>query len=200
MKIIGLAGTSGTGKTTIARHLEGRGGVAIDADRVGHELLQSDREVIAAVRDLVGEDAFGEDGHIDRARLGARVFADAQLLERYNGIIHPAIRRRTGELVEAARTGGAPFVVIDAALLLDSQMPFTFHLMLALTAPQETRFRRLVARGDRRPEQVRARLASQSHIEKSFYKADVVVDTGRDLGEVLAEIDRLVDELVNDRT
>jgi len=200
MKIIGIAGPSGTGKSTIARHLEGRGGVAVDADRVGHRLLEQDTGVIEAVRREVGEDVFDEGGCIDRKRLGARVFADAETLRRYNAIIHPAIRRRCGERVAQARSDGTAFVVIDAALLLDSQMPFGFDLMIALTAPEDQRFERLVARGERSPGEVRARLASQPEIEKSFYKADVVVDTGRDLDEVLADIDRLVDRLMNDRT
>jgi dephospho-CoA kinase len=200
MKIVGLAGESGTGKTTIARHITGNGGVHIDADRVGHELLDADAAVIAAVLELAGDGVLNEQGRIDRKRLGAAVFADPGLLQRYNAIIHPAIRRRCGELVEAARAKGVTLVVVDAALLLDSDMPFGFDLMVALRASGDTQMRRLVARGDRTEVEARARLARQGHIEKSFYKADVVVDTDRDLPEVLAEIDRRVAPLLNDRT
>jgi dephospho-CoA kinase len=200
MKIVGLAGESGTGKTTIAQHLARSGGVHIDGDRVGHELLQSDAGVINAVRDLAGDDVFDADGKIDRQRLGAAVFADPDMLARYNAIIHPAIRRRCGELVDAARSGGAALAVVDAALLLDSGMPFEFDLMIALRASRDVQMRRLVARGDRTGEEARARLDRQQHIEKSFYKADVVVDTDGDLPEVLAEIDGHIARLLNDRT
>jgi len=200
MKIVGLAGQSGTGKTTIARHLETRGGAHIDGDRVGHELLETDAEVIDAVRALAGDGVFDEQGRIDRKRLGAAVFADPALLSRYNAIIHPAIRRRCGELVDAARSQGAALAVVDAALLLDSGMPFEFDLMIALRASHEVQIRRLVARGDRTEMEARARLERQQHIEKSFYKADVVVDTDRDLSEVLAEIDGHIAPLLNDRT
>jgi len=200
MVIVGLAGESGTGKTTIARHLVGRGAVHIDADRVGHELLDADAEVTAAVRALAGDGVFDAGGRIDRRRLGAAVFADPDLLLRYNAIIHPAIRRRCGELVEAARLGAATMVVVDAALLLDSSMPFEFDLMIALRASHDTQLRRLVARGDRTEAEARARLDRQHDIEKSFYKADAVVDTDMDLPEVLAEIDRHVAPLLNDRT
>lgn len=189
MKIVGLAGQSGTGKTTIARHLESRGAVHIDGDRVGHELLENDAAVIAAVRGLAGDAVFGPDGHIDRKRLGAAVFADPELLRRYNAIIHPAIRRCCGELVAAARRSGVPMVVVDAALLLDAEMPFAFDLMIALRASTATQMQRLAGRGDRTEAEARARLERQQDLEKSFYKADVVVDTDRDLNDVLAEID-----------
>jgi len=200
MIIVGLAGESGTGKTTIARHLAGRGAVHIDADRVGHELLDADVEVIAAVRALAGDGVFDAGGRIDRKRLGTAVFSDPDLLLRYNAVIHPAIRRRCGQLVEAARSQGAPMAVVDAALLLDSSMPFEFDLVIALRASRETQMRRLVARGDRTETEARARLDRQRDIEKSFYKADAVVDTDMDLPEVLAEIDRHVAPLLNDRT
>ena len=200
MIIIGLAGESGTGKTTIGRHLAGGSGVHIDADRVGHDLLDADAEVRAAVCALAGDGVLDAAGRIDRKRLGAAVFADPELLLRYNAIIHPAIRRRCGQRVEAARSQGAPLVVVDAALLLDSAMPFEFDLMIALRASRDTQMRRLVERGDRTEAEVRARLDRQGDIEKSFYKADVVVDTDKDLPQVLAEIDRHVAPLLNDRT
>jgi len=200
MRIIGLAGESGTGKSSIGVYLAGHGGVHIDADRVGHELLDSDAGVITAVRALAGDGVLDGDGRIDRKRLGAAVFADPRLLERYNAIIHPAIRRRCGELVDEALSQGTALVVVDAALLLDSSMPFEFDLMIALRASRATQMRRLVGRGDRTEAETRARLDRQGHIEKSFYKADVVVDTDRDLPEVLAEIDRHVTPLLNDRT
>ena len=200
MIVIGLAGESGTGKTSIGRHLSGRGAVHIDADRVGHELLDSDPAVIASVLALAGDGVMDPGGRIDRRRLGAAVFADPDLLRRYNAIVHPAIRRRCGQLVEAARAQGAPMAVVDAALLLDSSMPFEFDLMIALRASRQTQMQRLVARGDRTEEEARARLERQRDIEKSFYKADAVVDTDRDLSEVLAEIDRHLAPLLNDRT
>ena len=197
MKVIGIAGESGTGKTMIGEHLAGRGAVHIDADRVGHELLVGSRDVIDAVRAIFGDSVFDGDGVVDRRKLGEHVFADEDLRKRLNSVIHPAIRARCGELVEEARERGAPFVVIDAALLLDSQMPFSFDLLMGLRASHEVQVERLLARGGYTEQEIRARLASQEAVEKSFYKAGVVVDTEKERDEVLAEIDRLVDGIVN---
>lgn len=196
MKIIGIAGGSGTGKTTIAQHLAGRGGYHIDGDRVGHDILREDGDVIAAVREQIGADVFDAGGAVDRRLLGRKVFGDATLLRAYNAIIHPAIRRRCGAQIEAARAAGAPFAVVDAALLLDSRMPFAFDLMIALRASRRTQMSRLMGKGGFSADEVRARLDRQAAIEKSFYKADAVVDTDRDLDDVIAEVDRLVDTVL----
>jgi len=193
VKVIGIAGASGTGKSTVAAHLAARGGVHVDADAVGHEVLESDAGVVAAVRERIGPDVFDGRGRIDRRLLGERVFTDAAALSALNAIIHPVIRARCGRLVESARRKGAPFVVVDAALLLDSKMPFAFDLLIALRCDEEARFRRIMAKGGWSEEEVRRRLASQRDLENSFYKADVVVDTDGDKVAVLEEIDRLVD-------
>lgn len=195
MKIVGVAGGSGTGKSTVAAHLAAHlGGVHIDADAVVHELLAFDEEVGAAVRSRFGETVFGPDGSVDRRALGAVVFDDPASRRDLEAIVHPVLRRRCGERVVEARKSGVAAVVVDAALLLDSKMPFRFDLMVALRCDEAVRFERIMAKGGWDEEAVRSRLSSQRDIEKSFYKADVVVDTDGQLDAVLAEVDRVVDE------
>lgn len=199
MVIIGLAGESGTGKTTIGRHLADKfGGVHIDADRVGHDLLAGDSGVIAAVRKIAGDTVFDKQGQIDRRALGAVVFADPDKLKRYNAVIHPAIRRRCGEMVAQALAGGAALAAIDAALLLDSAMPFQFDLMVALRCDRDVQIQRLRDKGGRTAEEIAARLDNQRHIEKSFYKADAVVDTGVELEQMFERIDAIAEKVIND--
>lgn len=196
MRIVGLAGESGTGKSTIAAHLAMRGGVHVNADAIAHDLLANDEEVRAAVRDQISAGVFGADGRLDRRRLGAIVFNDNELLRKLNGIIHPAIRRACGDRVEELESRGVPFVVIDAALLLTSRMPFEFDLMIALSCEPQKQFERLMAKGGRTEAEVRARLRSQTHIRDFFHNADVVVDTGKAKEDVFAEVDALVDRLL----
>jgi dephospho-CoA kinase len=197
MKIVGLAGESGTGKSTIAAHLTMRGGAHIDADIVGHEVLETDEAARGRVRDRIGSDVFDTEGHVDRRRLGALVFNDEALLAALEEIIHPAIRRECGRRIEKLKSAGVPFVVIDGALLLDSKMPFGWDLMIALDCDEEEQVTRLMAKGGRTEQEVRDRLASQRAIRDSFDKADVVVDTCGPKDEVLAEIDGLIDDLLD---
>jgi dephospho-CoA kinase len=197
MKVIGIAGETGTGKSTIGAHLaERHGGVHVDTDRIGHGLLGGDEDVVEAVRARFGDDVFDALGRVDRRALGARVFADEGARLDLNAIIHPAIRRVCGELVERARASGANVAVIDGALLLDSRMPFAFDLMIALRCDPDARFARVMAKGGWSEAEVRRRMASQGGVEKSFYKADAVVDTDGELDAVLAAVDRVVDPVM----
>ena len=200
MKIIGLAGESGTGKSTIAAYLTTRGGAHVDADIVGHEILENDPEVREAIRERVSADVFARDGRLDRRRLGQLVFDDADMLQTLNDILHPAIRRECGARVQALEARGVPFVVIDAALLLTSQMPFEFDLLIALDCGRDEQLRRLSARGVRTREEVSARLRNQRHIRDFFDNADVVVNTDKPKQEVFAEIDSYVDQLLGSET
>jgi dephospho-CoA kinase len=190
--IIGLAGGSGTGKSTIAAHLVRGGGVHIDADRIGHDLLARDAGVITMVRAAFGGDVAGAGGAVDRRALGRRVFSDPEALRRLGAIVHPAIVRGCAAAVGAAAAAGEPLAVVDAALLLEVEMRVAWDLTIALRCPRPERVRRIMAKGGWSEEEARLRLDSQAHIEKSFYKADAVVDTGRRIEEVLAEVDRVV--------
>ncbi len=193
--VIGLAGGSGTGKSTVAAHLVARhGGVHVDGDRIGHDVLD-DSAVARRLRATFGDDVAPND-HIDRRILGPLVFADENRLAQLNAIVHPAIVARCDEAVANARAKGVPLAVVDAALLLEVPMSFVFDRILALTCDPEIRVQRLLAKGGHSEARIRDRLARQAAMEKHFYKADGVVDTGRDLQAVLADVDAWVDPLV----
>lgn len=192
--VVGIAGGSGSGKSTVASHLARRyRGVHVDGDRVAHDVLSSDTATIARLRDTFGPRIFGADGRIDRRVLGRIVFADPEALHKLNAIVHPAVVARSAEAVVRARVDGVPLVIVDAALILEVPMPFGFDLTIALTSAREERKRRLLAKGGWSAAEVEARLDRQDGMEKHFYKADAVVDTGRTLAEVLADVETLID-------
>lgn len=194
--VIGIAGGSGTGKSTIASYLAAKhGGVHVDGDRVAHEVL-ADPAVEARVRLAFGDGVFDAHGRIDRRRLGRMVFGATARLRALNAIVHPAVVARCAEAVVRARVEAVPLVIVDAALLFEVPMPFGFDLTLALTCDRSERMRRLLAKGGWSEDDVRARLDRQEGMEKHFYKADAVVDTGRDLAVVLADVEVLVDAVM----
>jgi dephospho-CoA kinase len=196
MKVIGLAGGSGTGKSAIASHLAGRGARHIDADKIGHDLLRGDPGIIRAVRDAFGEDVFS-DGVVDRRKLGRVVFGDSRRLGTLNAILHPAVLEACRRMILQLEEDGTEMVVVDAALLLEVEFPFEFDLVIALRAPRVEQEKRLLAKGGASRDEIAARLDSQARLERSFEDADVVLDTTGPLHRVLAEVDRIVDGLVS---
>jgi dephospho-CoA kinase len=192
--VVGIAGGSGSGKSMMAAYLAGRyGGVHVDGDRVAHDVLSADADAIAKIRSTFGAEVFDASGRVDRRRLGRVVFADPDALQRLNAVVHPVVVARCAEAVARAKVDGVPLVVVDAALILEVPMPFGFDLTIALTCDREERMRRLMAKGGWSRDDLRARLDRQDGMEKHFYKADAVVDTGRALPAVLAAVEALVD-------
>jgi dephospho-CoA kinase len=196
MKIVGLVGESGTGKTTIAKYLERKGAGRIDADAIVHEILANDQAVQGEIRDRFGERVF-RDGAVDRAELAKIVFADAGDLEALNGIIHPAVIEAIVARAKALEVSGCDYIVIDAALLLEVPLPLKIDLMLALRATREEQTKRLRALGGRSDAEIAARLDRQRHLEKSFDRADIVVDTNRPKDVVFAEVSGIINMLLD---
>jgi len=198
MKIVGIVGQSGTGKTTIACHLEDRGAGRIDADRIVHDILEHDESVRKAVAASFGQGVVVE-GRVDRAALGRVVFSDSDALDTLNGIVHPPVIAAIVDRVKDFGRKGVSLVVIDAALLLEVSLPIEIDLIIALRCDRDEQLRRLVAAG-RSSKELEARLDSQAHIEKSFDRADVVIDTNRPETTVLTEIDQIIDMLLGEPT
>jgi dephospho-CoA kinase len=196
LKIIGIAGESGSGKSTIARHLKKRGGAHIDADSVGHELLDNDAIVRNKILHYFGPDVFTSDGVVDRRSLGAVVFKDAELLKILNSILHPPILDACIKRANEMKRQGAEFAIIDAALLLEIDRPLPVDFTIALRCNKEEQVRRLLAKGGVTDQEIHRRLERQSSLQESFHRADIVLDTDGDLATVLAAVDHIVDEVL----
>jgi dephospho-CoA kinase len=145
--VIGLVGGVGSGKSEVARLIAARGGVLVDADRIGHQLLR-EPGVEGEVRACWGDAVFGPDGEVDRARLADEVFSQpaesGRGIEALNRIVHPELIRRVRRAVEEVRREGrAPWVVVDAALLLEWGLESLCDVVVFVEAPAQERRRRL---------------------------------------------------------
>ena len=145
MKRIGITGPTGAGKTTLLREVEALGGAVIDCDVVYHELLEGDRLLQCELDRRFGP-LRGEDGAIDRKRLGAIVFGDPEKLAQLNEVVRTAIVDRTRALVEDDRRQGRTLAAIDAIALVESGLDRLCSATVAVTAPPEARVRRIMAR------------------------------------------------------
>ena len=159
MRVIGITGPTGAGKTTVLQALESLGGVLIDADAVYHDLTRSSQAMQAELITRFGPVYDGNE--LDRKKLGAVVFQDEKALADLNRITHKYIARETQRRIEAAKAAGATAVGIDAIGLLESQLVDFCDYTLAVTAPEELRVKRIMARDGISEDYARRRIDAQ---------------------------------------
>ena len=153
--ILGITGGSGCGKTTLLKLIGQQGGLILDCDAIYHELLATDRELLAAIEGRFPGVVAG--GVLQRKKLGALVFSDEQALEDLNRITHGAVKREVLRRLEA----GPKLAAIDAIALFEGGLAELCDLTVAVTAPTEDRVRRLMARDSISEEYARSRIAAQ---------------------------------------
>jgi dephospho-CoA kinase len=174
--VIGLVGGIGSGKSVVAAALARRGGFVIAGDVLGHEALRQ-----PAIRDQVvkrwGRDVLNEQGEIDRRRLGAIVFRDPAELRTLESFVFPWIERRIGE--EIARSEGnhhVPFIVLDAAILLEAGWNGVCDRIVFVNTPREQRLKRLKDQRGWSEKEVQAREHAQMSLSEKQNRADAVID------------------------
>lgn len=183
---IGLTGNIACGKSTVGRLLVNRGAEYIDADQLVHALLEAGTPENARVVERFGPGVRGPDGRIDRATLGAIVFADPAALRDLEAILHPAVRVEIRRRLAATR---APIVVVDAIKLLESGLARELDAVWVVTCPRAEQLRRLTAERGLTPEQAVARIDAQSPQEEKIRQATVVIDNGGSLAETERQVD-----------
>jgi dephospho-CoA kinase len=145
--IIGLTGPIGCGKSTVAAMLAELGGVAIDADALSREVTAPGEPALAAIRDRFGDAVFERSGALDRAALGAIVFADPAALADLEAIVHPGVRTRFEAALGAARAAGDPFVSVEAIKLIEGGLAERCDEVWLITCEGEEQRSRLEGRG-----------------------------------------------------
>ncbi len=141
--VIGLLGGIGSGKSTVAAELAALGCGRIDADAIGHELLK-DPQVKAELAERWGKGVFDEDGNIDRKALAELAFASRRETEALNAIMHPRIRRQMVKQIDAMQADpDTPAIVVDAALLLETDWHELCNVFIFVSAPEDIRAKRV---------------------------------------------------------
>ena len=145
MRVIGLTGGMGTGKSEVAAALAALGAEVIDADREGHLAYRSGTPGWQRVVERFGRDILGSDGQVDRSKLGSLVFGDPRALAALNAAVHPLIRERIEARLAELSAGGTGVVVLDAALLYQAGWNDRTDEVWVVTAPPEAAAERLRA-------------------------------------------------------
>lgn len=201
---VGLTGNIGSGKSSVARLLEARGALVIDADVLARQAT-ADPEVVERIAAELGPQLVvsgaGGAPTLDRAKTAGLVFSDEAALSKLNAIVHPWVRRRREELEVAALRAELPPAVIvhDVPLLYETGMENEFDLVVVVDAPLEERIRRVRARSGLSAEEVIRRDAAQLPLADKVARADLVVDNAGGPAALEREVARLWELLSSHR-
>jgi dephospho-CoA kinase len=187
---VGLTGGLASGKSTVAGMLRALGAEVLDADAVVRGLYHEGGVGSEAARELFGDAVLGPDGHVDRTRIAAVVFANPGARHALEARIHPLVRAERGRFFDEAENRGAPVAVVEASQLLEAKTESDYDRILLVTAPEEERVRRWGEKGGD-PDDARLRMAAQIQAEAARARAhDVISNDG-----TLEELRRKVEEL-----
>jgi dephospho-CoA kinase len=198
MKTLGLLGGIASGKTVVARELQKLGGVVLDADRAGHEVLLLPH-VKTAARARWGDSIFNSDGEIVRKALAAIVFARTDAgeneLHYLEQLTHPEIGRRLQDELNLLTSRGVQVAVLDAPVMLKAGWDRFCDQIWFIDAPRELRLKRAQERGWTE-EEFTAREMAQEPVERKRELADFVVDNSSTMEYTQQQIERLWHALI----
>ena len=176
---IGLTGGIGTGKSLVTSFLQEQGANVINADLLGHEAYLPGTVGFKQVVSEFGEDIVGEDGHVDRQKLGPIVFSDPSNMDRLNAIMHPLIKDMIQTQLDDVEGKGQLIAIVEAAVLIEAGWESLFDEVWVVTADEEEVISRLASRNGLSREDSQKRINSQmTSIERSAHGDVVINNTG----------------------
>ena len=199
MRVIGLTGGIGTGKSEVSRILGELGASLINADQIGHEAYRPNSP---AWREIVG--AFGPEilqasGEIDRRRLGVIAFGDPKAKAKLDPIMYPRIGRAIGEKINELRQLGKQVAVVEAALLIEAGWDSLVDEVWVTHSPEQLVLARLRRRNHLTEEEIRSRILSQLSFEERSRSADVLLENSGSMHELRNRVKSLWSNLVDEK-
>jgi dephospho-CoA kinase len=192
----GLTGGIACGKSTVARYFQDLGAHTIDADRVGHELIEPGHAAYEEIVERFGKEILDSGGRIDRKKLGPKVFADPQQLRVLNAILHPRIAAHMRELAaEYQRANPRSVVIIDAPLIFESGMEGTLRKVMVAWCRPEQQLERLMAKRGISREEAEQRIKAQMPLDEKCRRADYIIDCSGTIEESREQAQALYPEL-----
>jgi dephospho-CoA kinase len=196
MDIYGLTGGIGSGKSAAAAFFEECGVPVVSADELSRVVVTPGSEGLGAVVAAFGDGVLAANGELDRRKLGALVFKDPTLRARLEGILHPRIRDCFQDVLAALEATGHTMVVYEVPLLFENNLDKQMKAVILVSAPDDQRIARVVARDKLSPEDVRARMAAQMDDKSRRARAHHVIENDGDLEHLHAQIEALIAKLM----
>lgn len=186
MRIVGLTGGIGSGKTTVAKLFNALGVPVYDSDQQAKELMNNSEILIKKIKSLLGEDSY-ENKKLNRSFIAQKVFGDKELLSKLNTIVHPAVRE---DFLVWVSNQNHKYVIQETALLFENKAEELYDSVILVTAPEEVRVKRVLQRDKNTREAILARINNQLSDAVKIPKADFVIEN-INLDETKEKVEKL---------
>jgi dephospho-CoA kinase len=194
MRIWGLTGNIGSGKSTVARLLAAKGVPVVDADQIAREVVQPGRPALRAIAARWPQ-VVAKDGTLDRKALAARVFNDQPELEELNQIVHPRIAEEVSARMGSLASAGHPLAVYEAALIVENGLHGGLDGLIVVTTPPEAQIARLRLRDGMTEAEARARIAAQLPEAEKVRHATFVIENARSEADLASQVDKVLERM-----
>ena len=192
MKIIGITGGIGSGKSMVTDLLKEKGYGVIDADEVSREAAMPGEPAMLRLREDLGDEVLNEDGSLNRQELAKIIFSDPVALISVNEIFHGDIKERMEAHMRTYEEKGDQVVFISAPLLYEADADWMTDEVWLVTADEEIRIRRVMERDGISEEDVRARMDNQMPEEEKRERADIVIENNESLEKLYSNVEKLI--------
>ena len=193
---VGLTGGLASGKSFVGKTLADFGCLVIRNDEIGHQVIEPGGEAYTGVVQEFGRDILNPDGRVDRRKLAAIVFGAPERLAKLNALVHPPVRARTRQLLEAYAAGHPRGVaVVEAAILVETGSYRDYEKLIVAVCSVEQQIERAMARDGVTREEVLERLSRQMPLEEKVKYADYLVDTSGSKEETQARVRTIYEKL-----
>lgn len=200
MKLIGLTGGIGSGKTLIAGIFQTLGIPVYSSDSRAKDLMKNDQQVRQEILKVFGEAAYDRDQNLNRQWIADQVFNNHDLLQRLNDIVHPAVFRDLTSWAQEEPQTKAPYLLQESAILFEENLYRRMTANILVVAPEDIRIERVIHRDGRSRQAVEARMKNQWADDKKIPMADYIIynDGERPLISQIMDIDQMIRTLLND--
>ncbi len=195
MRLFGLTGGIGSGKSTVARRFRARGLPVIDADELARDAVAKGSDGLAEIVQAFGDGVLTTTGELDRKAVAARVFHDEGARRTLNSIVHPRVTALSIERVAALDAKGEPLGCYEVPLLFETRIEDALRPVVVVSAPVEVQVARTMARDGATNDDVLARIRAQLPLAEKASRADYVIDNSGSVDSTLARADDVLDAI-----
>lgn len=192
MDVYGLTGGIGSGKSTVAGLLEEYGVPVVSADELSRVVVARGSEGLDAVVETFGPEVVDDSGELDRRRMASIVFRNAERRRELEAILHPRIRDRFEQVLDALEKAGHEVAVYEVPLLFERDLQGEMKAVVLVTAPLVERVARVRSRDDVTETEVRARIAAQMDEDQKRRRADYIIENNGNLDDLRREVEFLM--------